>query len=182
MERFTVLFSWVDEEVRENDFYFKSLELDRVPSSNFNPKNYFGFKRAVPIACSKTIGIGDTVMMVTMKNLVKSLGKVLSMDTKNGTAEIEMLGSIDFNGKRITTGHFSQVVVERISNCFYPVIELNVDDKCSLLEDLDEISRDRLEFKTICSKCSIEIRQPENCGANNDGCGKNIKQQLAFIK
>ena len=43
MERFTVLFSGVDEEVRENGFYFKSLELDRAPSSNFNPKNYFGF-------------------------------------------------------------------------------------------------------------------------------------------
>jgi hypothetical protein len=182
MENFTILFSWVNEEVRENDFYFKGIELDRTPSSNFNPKDYTGYKRAIPIVCSNEIGIGDTVFILNMKNLVKSLGKVLSIDRKKGTAEIEVLNHIEFNGRVITTWHFSQVVTERIRDCFYPILELNVDDKCSLLEDCQEISRDQLDFKTICSKCSIEIRQPEKCATHDDDCGKNKKQQLAFIK
>lgn len=182
MEVFTVLFTWVDERVKEDDFYFKGLELKRAPAFNFNSREYEFYKRAIPVVCSDEIAVGDEILVVNMKNLPKTLGKVLSIDKQKNTAEIEVLDKMKFNDKVIWTGNFSQITEEPLENCFYPIIELNVDNKSSSIEDCDEISREKLEFKTICPKCSNEFRQPKNCDTHGIGCENKNKKQLAFIK
>lgn len=182
MEVFTVLFAWVDERVKEDDFYFGGLELKRAPKFNFNSREYEFYKRAIPVVCSNEIAVGDEILVIDMKNLPKTLGKVLTINKQKNTAEIEVLGKMKFNDKVIWTGNLSPITEEPLENCFYPILELNVDDKCSLIEDCHKISREKLEFKTICPKCSDELRQPENCDTHGLGCEKKNKKQLAFIK
>lgn len=181
MEVFKVLFCGTDERVNENEFHFANLRLRRAPSRGFNPDDFGLFKKSVPILCSQEVAIGDGIIVLHEKNFPKSFAKVISIDSDGGFAEIEFTGELILNGRFLKTGHDNRKSQEPLSKCFYPIIEIKVDEGF-FLEDCDEVNRENLEFKTLCSKCMNEVRQPENCQTHKQECEKTNKTHLALIK
>jgi hypothetical protein len=179
MEEFTILFGVTDQEAKQNDYYYSGFSLKRNLSENSGLNL---FQKAVPVLCSRELGIGDNVFVHLSTGTPVSLGKVLELDKKNGNAEIEIFDKIIIDNQLFVTNHFNQTIRAKIQDCFFPIIEIAHTDSELHLYELQSVKRNELYFRTVCPKCSFSNRNPEPCDTFGGDCQNHNKKQLAFIK
>lgn len=179
MEEFTILFGITDQEAKQNDYYYSGFSLLRNAGEN-SGINFF--QRAVPVLCSRELGIGDKVFVRLNSGIPVCLGKVLDLDRQKMNAEIEILDKIMFDNQYFVTNQFKQNINVKIQDCFFPIIEVAHTNLDNNLSEMQSVKRDELQFKTVCPKCSLSNRSPEMCDDFGADCENHNKKQIAFIK
>ena len=175
MEEFTVIFEVSNEKVLEGDYFFHKVKIDRavVPTEEtFIPENYSQHRKAVPILCSKTIGIGDKVLIDSARGIPSLTGKVISLDRESGIAKVDII-SID--GSVVSTGDAP------IDSCYFPIIEIATENRNTNIVEHMKVTRDMIELKTLCVKCNSTFRNIGNCETYGDECKSKNKKQLAIL-
>jgi hypothetical protein len=175
MEEFTVKFGVSNEKVLEGDYFFHQVKINRavVPTEEtFIPENYSQHRKAVPVLCSKTIGIGDKVMIDSARGIPSLTGKIISLDRESGIAKVDVMSS---DGLVVTTDDVP------IDSCYFPIIEIEPEDRNTDLVEHMKVTRDMIELKTLCVKCNSTFRNTGNCETYGDECQSKNKKQLAIL-
>lgn len=119
----------------------------------------------IPYLCSRNIFLDDKIFF------------------EHGSDNTILEGVVDnfsSDNQFVKVVHKNETIEVKVENCFFPIIEVynfNLE-----LENKMEISRDKLEFSTICPACEKNSRDLENCSYTNDSCLKNKTKSYAFIK
>lgn len=185
MEEFTVIFGATNEPVGENDYFFNNFTLDRaVPSADgsFFPENYSNYKKAIPVLCSKSLGIGDNVLIDSGVGVPAIIGKIVSIDWPNELTTINILSEIEIDYQTLQTGETIDTIEASTNICFFPIIELQHQNPLMTIVNHQKLGRDEIDFQTLCPKCQMVFREPGNCETYGEQCEKNNRKQLALIK
>lgn len=126
---------------------------------------YFTGDKMTPYLCSQKIFKEDTIFFESDIDNVFLQGVVEKFSSDNQFVKVL---------------HQNQIIDVKAENCFFPIIEVyNTDLE---IPNKLNISRDRLNFSTICTTCMKNSRDLENCSINMDSCQKNQTKPYAFIK
>jgi hypothetical protein len=127
-------------------------------------KHFIG-DNMTPYLCSRNIFLDD---------------KIFFEDGSDNTILEGIVDNFSSDNQFVKVIHKNQIIDVKVENCFFPIIEVyNVNLE---LENKMEISRDKLEFSTICPACEKNSRDLENCLHTNESCLKNKTKPYAFIK
>lgn len=184
MEEFTVIFGATNEPVGENDYFFRNFKVDRAIApvvGPFIPEDYADYKKAIPVLCSKSLGIGDNVLIDSGINIPAVTGKAVSIDWQNETATVQILSELDVDSQTLQTDNVVDIVEVSTGICFFPIIELQ-NQPSTTITNHQKLSRDQIELQNLCPKCQLVFRDSGNCEQYGDECQKQNRKQLALIK